>query len=57
MSIIIEIIKAIFGQIFQQAYQDMKKPDEVHVVGGDKEIREDISDDITDQILGDDDEK
>lgn len=48
-----KLLDALFGVFFKQAAEEIKNPDEGHFVGGDKNLRDDVADSITDEMLGD----
>ena len=52
MSWLLGILKTLFSVFLTTVVDEIKKPDEAHFVGGDKEITDDIAADIEKQIFG-----
>ena len=52
MGWLLGILKMFCGLLLNKAVEEIKKPDEAHFVGGDKEITDDIAADIENQIFG-----
>jgi len=47
------ILKMFFSVILDKHVEEIKKPDEAHFVGGDEELNDSVTDNITDQLMGD----
>lgn len=51
MSWIMGILKMFFGLFLDKAVEEIKKPDEGHFIGGDKELVDDVAADIEKKIF------